>query len=490
MIISRVKWHWLAGGTCILVFLILLAFRLNLFNSPSSPFATQATPHIQSSTPKESWMAVSQHGRPIGYAHRQIALTDQGYRLEETVSLRINTMGVVQGVSFKTDSDLNPDMSLSSFTFNLQSNLFHFSLQGTIREGTLLLRYRTAGEEKSAEIALKETPQLANNILDTAWGLGLKPGQSRTFQAFDPTSLGQRAVTVSMMDEETITVGGVSHRARKVSMDFMGARQYAWLDQNGDVLKEDGIMGITMEKTTREQAMGALSASGSADLTEIISIGANVQIPEPPRLSLLSVKLVGTIPGSLDLEGDRQTYHKGLLTIQKETTDGAGQPPEPAGNKADFIKATPFIQARDYMILQKAKEIVAPGDTPGVKAKKIINWVYGNIEKRPVLSIPNARDTLINRVGDCNEHAVLVAALARAAGIPAQIEAGLVYQKGRFYYHAWNVLYTGRWITADAVMNQMPADVTHIRLIRGEADRQLDLMGVIGNLKLEIVRML
>jgi hypothetical protein len=33
----------------------------------------------------------------------------------------------------------------------------------------------------------------------------------------------------------------------------------------------------------------------------------------------------------------------------------------------------------------------------------------------------------------------------------------------------------------------MPADVTHIRLVRGEADRQIDLMGVIGQLQLEIV---
>jgi transglutaminase-like putative cysteine protease len=104
-----------------------------------------------------------------------------------------------------------------------------------------------------------------------------------------------------------------------------------------------------------------------------------------------------------------------------------------------------------------------------------------------VLSIPNALETLTHRVGDCNEHAVLLAALARAAGIPTQIEAGLVYLRGRFYYHAWNALFLGKWITADAVMGKMPADVTHIRLVRGEADRQIDLMGVIGQLQLEIV---
>jgi hypothetical protein len=38
-------------------------------------------------------------------------------------------------------------------------------------------------------------------------------------------------------------------------------------------------------------------------------------------------------------------------------------------------------------------------------------------------------------------------------------------------------------------MGQMPADVTHIRFVRGEADRQLDLVGLIGRLKLDILEM-
>ena len=79
----------------------------------------------------------------------------------------------------------------------------------------------------------------------------------------------------------------------------------------------------------------------------------------------------------------------------------------------------------------------------------------------------------------------MTTAMLRAAGIPAQIEAGLVYQRERFYYHAWNIIYLGRWITADAVFNQFPADVTHIRLVRGEGSEQLDLMGVLGKIKLE-----
>jgi transglutaminase-like putative cysteine protease len=134
-----------------------------------------------------------------------------------------------------------------------------------------------------------------------------------------------------------------------------------------------------------------------------------------------------------------------------------------------------------------AKKIVSENDSPADKAQKVMDWIHKNIEKRPVLSLPDALSTLENRVGDCNEHAVLFAALARAIGIPAKVEAGLVYLKGRFYYHAWNLLYLGRWITADALFGQMPADVTHIRFSSGTQKQQLDLMNIIGKVELKII---
>ena len=111
-----------------------------------------------------------------------------------------------------------------------------------------------------------------------------------------------------------------------------------------------------------------------------------------------------------------------------------------------------------------------------------------HIDKRPVVSVPDALDTLANKAGDCNEHAVLFAALARAAGIPTRIESGVVYMRGKFYYHAWNAVYLDRqWITVDAALDQFPADVTHIRLVTGGIEKQVDLLSVIGKLTISII---
>ncbi|MBI2533355.1 MAG: transglutaminase domain-containing protein, partial [Deltaproteobacteria bacterium] len=78
-------------------------------------------------------------------------------------------------------------------------------------------------------------------------------------------------------------------------------------------------------------------------------------------------------------------------------------------------------------------------------------------------------------------------ALARAAGIPARTAVGVVYLRDAFYYHAWSEVWLGEWISLDSVLNQFPADVTHVKFLEGDIDRQIDILQLIGNLKIEVL---
>jgi transglutaminase-like putative cysteine protease len=154
-----------------------------------------------------------------------------------------------------------------------------------------------------------------------------------------------------------------------------------------------------------------------------------------------------------------------------------------------FLKPEPLIQSDHERIRDLVRSVLGdePPPTPLAQARLLMDWIRRNIESRPVLSMPDALSTLDNRMGDCNEHAMLFAAMARAAGIPARVEAGLVYQQGKFYYHAWNLLFLGRWVTADALFGQLPADVTHLRLATGSVHQQVDLAGVVGTITIDIL---
>jgi transglutaminase-like putative cysteine protease len=138
-------------------------------------------------------------------------------------------------------------------------------------------------------------------------------------------------------------------------------------------------------------------------------------------------------------------------------------------------------------IINKARQIAGNERRPLVVCRKLLNWVYHHIEKRPVASIPSAVEVLRTGMGDCNEHATLLTALLRAMGIPARMSSGLVYTRGKFFYHAWTEAYVGSWVTLDATMNQIPVDVTHIKLVQGNLDKQVEIAGLIGKLNVGVL---
>lgn len=474
---------WIATVICGLVFFSLLSIRLDLFRA--SPPDIQ--PEITVTGEKETWMNIYQKKAKIGYTHRRMIPNNEGYSLFESTHMQINSMGMIQDIHLRTAGNLRPDFSVASFNFDMQSGLFYFRIYGR-REGDIL---RVFSGEQEIRIPVTEDLFLTSGILDATLDSIAKPGQTKTLMVFDPSSMGRRPVHITMKGYEPITISGKRYIAKKVSIEFMGVSQTTWIDEDGETLQEEGLLGIRLQRTTRKEAEETTSISTDTDFTEMVSVLSNKTIEKPFEFKRMVFKLSG-ISDSLDLNGGRQRYENGILSLVKETISN----PSTDASKViesvsdDFLKSDPFIQSDHKDIQKLVADIISPDDSLLTRIKKMTDWIYTHIEKRPVLSVPNAIETLNNRMGDCNEHAVLLAAMARAANIPAQIETGLVYQNGRFYYHAWNTLYFwGEWITVDATMNQIPTDVTHIRMVRGNPAQQLDLVGIIGNIRLEIMEL-
>jgi transglutaminase-like putative cysteine protease len=137
--------------------------------------------------------------------------------------------------------------------------------------------------------------------------------------------------------------------------------------------------------------------------------------------------------------------------------------------------------------MEKSRSILTAEKNAVQAAKKLNEWVYNAVEKKPVVSIPSAVEVLNQRIGDCNEHTTLYTALARAAGIPARMAAGVVYFRDGFYYHAWPEVWLGDWVAVDPTFNQFPADATHIRFVTGNLDRQSDILKLVGKLKIDVL---
>jgi len=482
---------FLISGTVVaLVFVFLFLIRLDLIDKLLYRPQTLSISEIESPHPKESWMNILQKERKIGFSHSIFSPEDNGYRLQETTFMRINTMGMVQNINLRTQGQLNADFSLAEFDFEINSGRFSFTVNGNVSDDVLTVRTISAGASRKFDIRIKKRPYLMAGITAALASTKLDIGDKYSFGIFDPATMGQAPVIVEVIGQEDIQIMGATQFATKVILNFKGANQIAWIGENGDVLREKGILGIHLEKTTRNEALEGLELQASEDLTRTASVASNVMLANPERLSTLKVQISGVANERVQLEGGRQTFENDVLTIQKESLANLPDALDPSNLETlekIFLRPEPFIQSDDQKIIALAREIVGNQTKPLEKTRKLVDWVHQHIQKRPVLSLPDALSTLEHRVGDCNEHAVLLAALARAAGIPCRVEAGLVYLKDRFYYHAWNLVYLGRWVTVDSLFGQLPADVSHIRLVTGSPRQQLDIIGVIGTINLKII---
>ena len=268
---------------------------------------------------RETWMNIYQQEQKIGYVHRQIFKTLEGYKILESVFMQINTMGMMQDLRFRTVGSLKPDLTLSSFDFELFSSLFRFKARGALKDKTLTLSMASgAGPEQKLNLPLKKDIHLSVGLLEILSARDLKPGDSRTFTVFDPITTTERSVKILVVEEETILVMDREEKAKKVSVEFMGVSQYAWIGKDGAALREEGPLGISLEQVAKEEALQKIAVLPGTDIAAFASIPSSRMIRSVDQLTELKLRLTGIDERALFLEGDRQSFQDRVLIIRRE----------------------------------------------------------------------------------------------------------------------------------------------------------------------------
>ena len=152
-----------------------------------------------------------------------------------------------------------------------------------------------------------------------------------------------------------------------------------------------------------------------------------------------------------------------------------------------YVGSTPYLDCDVTAVKDTADKIVGNEKNAYTACSKIRKWVHANMTTRADIGITRAAsDVLKSKVGVCRDYAILFAALARSAGVPAKVVSGLIYTDKAFYYHAWVECYVGEWVPFDATMDSDFVDATHIKLVGGDATSMFGLAKVIGTLKVDV----
>ena len=267
---------------------------------------------------------------------------------------------------------------------------------------------------------------------------------------------------------------------------FQGMEAFSWITQEGETLKEESPLGYSLLKETRVEALKRDKRGPAVDIISMVKIPSS-DIANSGDVKMMRARLSGAPFNGFELEGGRQSWKDGVLEVRSVAGAGPYAIPYDGKDHAADLEATMLVQSDDRAIRAQSARIVGKEQDAREAAKKLNAWVYETIDKQAVVSIPSAVEVLQQKVGDCNEHTTLYTALARAAGIPTRMAAGIVYMKNGFYYHAWPEVWLGEWTAIDPTFGQFPADATHIRFVTGDLAKQSEILKLVGKLKVEVL---
>ncbi|MBN1847109.1 MAG: lasso peptide biosynthesis protein [Deltaproteobacteria bacterium] len=445
---------------------------------------------------QREWKEIFIRDKKAGYAVSTLKPFEDGYFIQEEVFLRLNLMGMGRDLYMVTQTNIDDRFLLRNFYFKMTSGVVQFYFTGHVEGDQLIVKTGMGKDQRTQTIQLSRTPMMNAGVGYFFQSKKIQVGDTFTMPLFDPATMAQKEAVIRVTAKESLDIRGIVYQAFRLEAEMWGRPMTFWVDEHGSTLKEEGFMGLTTIKSSAANAPLDMESGTDEDFYEITSVPIDQALPDPMRLNYLKLRIHGIDPSALpsglaEGDDDRQAFYRDIVVIQKEELPLKAPYALP---KKDWpISFRPFVEPEFNIesdateIIQQAREIAGDDANPLSVARKLMLWVYRNLDKRPVVSIPSALEVLKTRMGDCNEHATLITAMLRAVGIPARLNVGIVYNRNAFYYHAWTEAYLGNWITMDATMNQMPADVSHIRLVRGNIDQQVEIMGLIGNIHLELL---
>ena len=200
------------------------------------------------------------------------------------------------------------------------------------------------------------------------------------------------------------------------------------------------------------------------------------------------------------------------VAIDLDAAPGAAEAPG-----AELLAASPMLNHADPDIARLgARWSAAATDRDGdgavgdaERAEALRAAVHGFIQQKDLsVGFASAGDVARTAQGDCTEHAVLLAAVLRGAGVPARCVSGLVYadqfagRQGVFGYHMWTQAWldpdgagprAAQWTDFDATLPGVAYDATHITLgvsdlNQGVMDNDMAAMlPLLGNLEIEVL---
>ncbi len=463
--------------------------------------------------PSEHWEIQYLGGRPIGYTRYRASpsLTAETSKLRcETTSVvrlrkgdRLTEQRLTVGTLERPNGELisiNVEQLLGEETTKLEGVVVGETLQWTQIKGT---------KRSGSRIPWKSSYRGPNAVEQSLRRKPMQPGERRRFSYFDPVLVSLVDVVLEAKDRSfSATFDGSDMELLEIRsvviQGNMGMETRLWTDADGRIQKKYVSALDLRSFLAPESAALAVRDSADWDIMEWSTIPLNKSIEKVDQISEIAfqVRLKDQLnPANVFPTTDFQQVRSLTALTCQVTVSRPNLPTEwkiEPESPLEYRLPSEFIQSDDPQIIDVSKLFASLGSQEEHLVERLCRGVYQSVQKRPFSSsFSSAADVAYNMYGDCTEHALLFAGVARAHGLPTRIAGGLLVSstdgKPSLVFHLWNeILVEGRWIPIDPTWGKAPAPADRIVIVQSalaSSNPYGDLLPVLramGNLIVEI----
>lgn len=492
--------HWKSRIARALVACLLAAVLLPLGGCAGLYFrdagSAPAIRHELATLPySEYWTGIVFNGEKIGFSHFTIRKASSGtYEIRSEASFALKFLGIEKKINLKSRDVIAADLALVEFAYEYQIDGSELKVSGRREPRELVATIVTAGKPTEQRLPVEGKLYSSSVIILYPVLHGLEIGREHSYNVYNGETQAIADVTqrVTGYQQSDLFLGN----AFKVETAMRGQRVTTWIGPDGRPVFELALHGALIafleDAGSAARYLALASLNKKEGLIEYSMVRPDRPIKDPRGVSELRVVLQGVDRTPPSDAAQRCTaVRRDVACEMKRTGDAAAGdagPLPPA--EARYLRSSVTVQSDDPSIRRLSAEIVGGSASTEERIARILRWLEHNVEKAP-LDVFSALDVLQQRKAECQGHAYLYTALARAAGIPTRVVNGLVYSEELqgFLYHSWTESRVGpRWQAVDPTFGQITADATHIKLVEGENLAELmPLMDWVGKVKIRVL---
>ncbi|MFZ5830021.1 MAG: transglutaminase-like domain-containing protein [Planctomycetota bacterium] len=470
-------------------------------------------------TDRETWDLTLMQGQPVGYVYTRVkAVERDGQRLleiEGEQKLSVKRYGDSSEQIMRFRSHETPDGKLVDFESSSEQSPVPQTSRGRVVGERLEIQSVSAGKPENKSIPWPAGFQGFFAAEGSLLRSPMQPGEKRSFRSLLPLYNVPIATEFVAADYEMTPLRGSNVSLLRIDgtmrvLDAQGkplpgapaTLMTVWCDRTGNMLKQ--LVGpVETIRTTKAEATQE-SKPGELDLGLDLAVKVDRPIPNPHstkrvryRVELAQADPAAFFPSGASQQVVSKGPHVAEVTVFALRPGVAGNPRATADPPtAADMQPNSMIQSDDPQVLKRAAEAVGDETDPWKAVLKLEKYVSQTIVRKDFTqAFATAAEVAENPGGDCTEHAVLLAALARARQIPARVVMGLVYMPGSqsFNYHMWTeVFLDGKWIPLDATLGQGGIGAAHLKLATSDLSAasavasMLPVVQIAGQLKIAV----